>query len=245
MAVVATFRCTASAFVRSMDCPRASLCLTLVTERYLWCCRPMTSHISSCALYCLPLVHKCHSPAFLWGLGCLFPAIYPNGAETTLGWQELILQKVCAARRAKMFPCSPGRNLGGFGWRKIGGKVRFKLWVKLSQQEQAGAGADHGADNNSHMTLLFGFTVGRPCGNWSPGICSVSPAAGVGSEGSCIALQAGQCLHGAAESEVIPCLLICCAASLWSITLRHCPRVFLSLFSRNDAYSLRLPSGHC
>ena len=35
---------------------RASL-LSILTERYLWSCRPLTSHIFFCALFCLPPVH--------------------------------------------------------------------------------------------------------------------------------------------------------------------------------------------
>ena len=43
-------------FVCSVNYPRASL-LSILTERYLWSCRPLTSHIFFCALFCLPPVH--------------------------------------------------------------------------------------------------------------------------------------------------------------------------------------------
>ena len=62
LAVVTTFRCIASAFVRSVDYPRASSCLPLLTERDLWSDRPLTSPFCFCALYCPPPVHTCNSP---------------------------------------------------------------------------------------------------------------------------------------------------------------------------------------
>ena len=49
------FRCMPIVFVCSVNYPRASL-LSILTERYLWSCRPLTSHIF-CALFCLPPVH--------------------------------------------------------------------------------------------------------------------------------------------------------------------------------------------
>ena len=49
------FRCVPTVFVCSVNYPRASL-LSILTERYLWSCRPLTSHIL-CALFCLPPVH--------------------------------------------------------------------------------------------------------------------------------------------------------------------------------------------
>ena len=49
------FRCVPIVFVCSVNYPRASL-LSLLTEKYLWSCRPLTSHIF-CALFCLPPVH--------------------------------------------------------------------------------------------------------------------------------------------------------------------------------------------
>ena len=58
-------------FVTSVDCPRASSCLTFVTQRDLWSYRSLTSPFSFCALYCLPPVPTCNSPAFLWVGGAL------------------------------------------------------------------------------------------------------------------------------------------------------------------------------
>ena len=79
LAVVTAFRCIASAFVCSVDYPRASSRLTLVTQRDLWSYRPLTSPFSFCALYCLPPVHTCNGPAFLWGLQF---AIFRNPSTT-------------------------------------------------------------------------------------------------------------------------------------------------------------------
>ena len=56
-------------------------------------------------------------------------AVYPNGATMALGspsgW-KLFFEHVCAVRRAKEFPFSPGAKLGGFGLLRNVAKLVFK-----------------------------------------------------------------------------------------------------------------------